>query len=67
MAIAMGSNLSQLSAIPERHITIQLILSIIFLTTSTSKFLTQGPVKLGPSLDRSILVILVKNFLTKLL
>ena len=38
MAIAMGSSLSQPSAILERHITIQSILSIIFLTTSTSMF-----------------------------
>ena len=36
MAIVMGSNLSLPNAIPERPITIQLILSIIFLTTSTS-------------------------------
>ena len=52
MAIVMGLNLLLPNEIQERPITIQWTLSIIFLTTSTSKFLTQGPVKLRPSLDR---------------
>ena len=48
MAIAMGSNLSQPNAIPERHITIPSILSIIFSTISTSKFwsiILDGPIR----------------------